>query len=333
MITTKQPFEYLQVLIQNLEDQNGNIQSIVIGLAGIGFSESIMRRELDQARRKIFLITAVIITISLFLVHLLSKQLSRDILTLSDGVKEISKGNLDIDIQVNSHDEIGLLAGEFNKMVRSFRENLQMQKFVSRLTVDMIQSREKGQQDSQVIKKKKIAVLFSDIRGFTSLSEKLAPENLIDVINIYLNIQSKIIEKHNGIIDKFAGDQVMAIFQHNDAADAAVNSAIAIQKKLTNINSIRQKNKEEFLSIGIGINYGQAMIGSLGASSRMDYTAIGDVVNLACKLCNFAREGQIVVTKNVKKKLVGDYSVTKMEPIILSGRRQSEEIYSVEYHS
>ena len=153
----------------------------------------------------------------------------------------------------------------------------------------------------------------------------------MDVINVYLDLQSKYIEENEGIIDKFAGDEVMAIFQGKAAPDDSLTAAVNIQRGVIEINQHRRREKKECLTVGIGINFGEAMLGSMGPSSRMDYTAIGDVVNLASKLCSFARSGHIVVTKNVIQRLNGSFSVVKMEPAKLSGRQKSVPIYRVSY--
>ncbi|HDL17958.1 MAG TPA: HAMP domain-containing protein [Bacteroidetes bacterium] len=323
--------EYLQILSHRMQDPNGNLRTVVIGVAGVAFSHAMIDQALNQAKQMIFLIALIVLLISIFVVHFISKRMSKNIIALAKGVGEIAKGNLDVEIRVQTRDEIGLLAREFNRMVRSLRENVQMQKFVSRLTVDMIQSQSGGTETVQSFQKKEITVLFTDIRGFTKLSEKLAPEQLVEIVNIYLKLQSKFIEDHGGVIDKFAGDAVMAIFQNENSSDNAIKAAVAIQKKIKELNKIRRKNNQEYLTIGIGINYGEAMIGSMGASSRMDYTAIGDVVNLASKLCSFSRAGHIVITKNVIRYLSGAFSVIKMEPVLLSGRRKPVQVYRIVY--
>lgn len=325
--------EYLQILTQTTHTSADAEQIIPIGIAGVAFSHSIVQTAISQAKNLIFFISFGIILIAIILVHVVSRQLSRNIVALSEGVREIAKGNLNVTIQPGSKDEIGLLAREFNRMVKSLRENIQMQKFISRLTVDMIQSQEGARGlEKGAIQKKEIAVLFTDVRGFTKLSEKLDPEQLVEIVNVYLNMQSKCIERYGGVVDKFAGDELMAIFQNEGASDSALKAAIAIQKEIIRINKIRRTNNQEYVTIGIGINYGYAMIGSMGASSRMDYTAIGDVVNLASKLCNFARAGHIIITKNVLKNLNGAFSVIKMESVLLSGRRRPIQIYRVVYN-
>lgn len=322
--------EYLHKIVMNTEI-NGASEDIITGLADIKFSHAMIDSTFDSSKNMIFLLTIGIILLSIFFVNIFSRRLTSSIVDLSDGVKELGKGNLDVVIHTPSKDEIGLLAEEFNNMVQSLRENAQMKKFVSSLTVDMIQSQSGLNTESKAMEREMITVLFSDIRGFTSLSETFEPEQLVEIINVYLNMQSHHIVNNNGVIDKFAGDQIMAIFPGDKAPDDAIKAAVQIQKGLIEINQERRKEKKECLTVGIGINYGYAILGSMGAKSRMDYTAIGDVVNLASKLCNYARSGDIVITKSVIESLTGTFSVVKMEPAKLSGRKNAVPIYRITY--
>jgi adenylate cyclase len=322
--------EYLNAIPVTIE-RDGETKRVNIGLAEVKFSHAMIQAALNRSKRVVFLITSGALILGILLASLFSKRLSANIINLAGAVREIGKGNLDVQIDIPSRDEIGLLAEEVNRMVQSLRENIQMKKYVSPLAVDMIETQSERGTEVPSMEKREIAVLFSDIRGFTSLSESLEPENLVDVINVYLDLQSKHIEENGGIIDKFAGDEVMAIFQGEAAPDDSLTAAVNIQRGVIEINQRRRREKKESLTVGIGINFGEAMLGSMGPSSRMDYTAIGDVVNLASKLCSFARSGHIVVTKNVIQRLNGSFSVVKMDPAKLSGRQKSVPIYRVSY--
>lgn len=330
VIEHEQRSQYIQTITVNAE-RNGGSELVNIGLVEVNYSHEMIRSALGESKKVVFWITAGVLVLSFFLVNVSSKKLSSDIVTLSKGVRELGEGNLNVNIDIRKRDEIGVLAEEFNKMVRSLRENIQMQKFVSSLTVDMIKSQAEEGGTTPTVVKQEIAVLFSDIRGFSSLSESLEPERLVEVVNVYLDLQSHQIVDNGGVIDKFAGDLIMAIFQGMQAPDKALKAAINIQKGLIEVNQRRRKAKKECLSVGIGINYGEAILSSMGAASRKDYTAVGDVVNLASKLCNFARSGHIVVTKNVIRNLRASYSVIKMEPVSLSGRKKLVPIYRVSY--
>ncbi|MCL5011778.1 MAG: adenylate/guanylate cyclase domain-containing protein [Candidatus Marsarchaeota archaeon] len=145
--------------------------------------------------------------------------------------------------------------------------------------------------------RQEITILFSDVRGFTSLSEKTPPEKVVKMLNEYFNIATRIIQKHDGTVDKFIGDAVMAIFnapiKSESHADNAVQTAIEMQKEF----------KKKNLSVGIGINTGDAVIGNIGSSKVMDYTAIGDAVNTASRIQGLAKAGEIAITDSTFKKI------------------------------
>ncbi len=304
----------------------------LLGVAVVGFSREDVFRPISHARRILFLNTILILIIGLLVANWISHQLSSTIVTLAEGVREVRDGNLDVEIPVRSHDELGLLTYEFNQMIRRFRENLHMQKFISALTMQMIRRRSRLKlSDDESMEKRQIAVLFSDIRSFTTVSEKLEPESLVKLINIYFDLQTKIIEKYGGIVDKFVGDQIMALFLEEQMADQAVQAAIEIQKEIRKLNVKRKKSNKEILQVGIGIHYGPVMIGSMGTKTRMDYTAIGDTVNLGARLCSIAKPGQIVIPQRIIRQLKGSYSIVKMEPLILKGRNRPVQLYSVNY--
>ena len=156
--------------------------------------------------------------------------------------------------------------------------------------------------------RRKITLLFSDIRGFTTLSEKTDPEQLVTLLNEYLSPMTEIVMRNQGTLDKFIGDAVMAIYgapviQQNQSV-LACKSAVEMIEKLKEINTVWAENKLPNIDIGIGINTGEAVVGNMGADIRFDYTAIGDTVNLAARL-----EGQtkfygvnIIVSESTKNE-------------------------------
>jgi len=164
-----------------------------------------------------------------------------------------------------------------------------------------------------------VVVLFSDIKGFTSRSEKLAPEEVVAFLNVYLTKMSEVIRyKYDGTIDKFIGDAIMAIFgapvAYEDDIERALNCALDMREAL------KELNKELGLDLdsGIGIHYGPAIVGNIGAPFRMDYTCIGDTVNTASRMEHLTREvdAEIIVSEEIVKRTegfefeyLGEYSV------------------------
>ncbi|GBD95018.1 adenylate cyclase 1 [bacterium BMS3Abin05] len=324
-------FEYVNRIYVR-QRNGGTAQKILLGVAVVGFSKEDVYRPISYARRILLLITFVIVGIGLIAANWAARQLSSTIVVLANGVRQVRDGNLDVEIPVRSQDELGLLTREFNQLIRRFRENVQMQKFISALTVQMIHRRSRLKiKDDETMERRDIAVLFSDIRSFTTVSEKLEPESLVKLINVYFDLQTKSIEKYFGIVDKFVGDQIMALFLEEEMNDQAIQAAIEIQQNIRKLNVERKKMNKEILQVGIGIYYGPVMIGSMGTKTRMDYTAIGDSVNLGARLCAIAKPGQIIISHRMIREIRKSYSLIKLEPLILKGRNRPVQIYRVKY--
>ena len=243
---------------------------------------------------------------------------------VADKVKE---GDLSVNAAVQSGDEIGILAKRINDMIQGLRERMHLTKFVSDDTLSAVQEADlKGVELGG--KRKEATVLFSDIRGFTSYSETVDPEDVIDMLNTYLNRQAEIVKEFDGDIDKFVGDELMAIFIGDDMAKNAVNCSVAIQKAMTEINQKAGGN----IGVGIGINTGLMVMGAMGSKDRMDYTVIGDNVNLGARLCSAAKAGEIILAESVTALLdKKNYQLQEMEPINVKGKKDKITIYSVEY--
>ena len=180
---------------------------------------------------------------------------------------------------------------------------------------------------------KDIAVLFVDIRGFTTMSENLAPEEVVDILNEYFGVITDAIFKNKGTLDKFIGDAAMAVFNSpfdlDDYVYRAVMTACDIAKAS---EALGEKLMERFgkkVSYGIGVNCGEAIIGNIGSSFRMDYTAIGDTVNTASRLESNAKAGEILISEEVKKRLEGRIETEDVGEIPLKGKSRKIFVYRV----
>ncbi len=171
--------------------------------------------------------------------------------------------------------------------------------------------------------RQEITVLFSDVRGFTSMSEKTEPEKVVKILNEYFNTATKIIQKHDGMVDKFIGDAVMAIFnapvKNENHADNAVQTAIEMQREF----------KKKNLNVGIGINTGEAVIGNIGSSKVMDYTAIGDAVNTASRMQGVAKAGEIAITDSTFRKLKMKIKAIEKKEMV-KGKEKPVKIHVIE---
>ncbi|PIU51075.1 hypothetical protein COS91_06370 [Candidatus Desantisbacteria bacterium CG07_land_8_20_14_0_80_39_15] len=181
--------------------------------------------------------------------------------------------------------------------------------------------------------KKMLTILFSDVRGFTTISENLQPEEVVNLLNEYFTQMSEIILKYEGTLDKFIGDAIMAFFgapiAHTDDAPRAVKVAWEMQQKIKEINKRHAGEVRGQFKMGIGINTGNVVVGNIGSHRRMDYTAIGDDVNLAQRLEDMAEGGEILITESTYNLVKDIVQVNKLEPVQVKGRAGAVQIYEV----
>jgi adenylate cyclase len=179
----------------------------------------------------------------------------------------------------------------------------------------------------------KATVLFADIRGFTRISENLEPARIVEMLNEYFTRVSEVIFDHGGMIDKFMGDAVMAVFgvpisKGNDAA-AAVETAIEIQKLMLEMNRDAAVRHWPELRIGIGINTGIVTAGNIGSPRRLDYTVVGDTVNIASRLMSGAEGGEVLISQSTAEEIGDAFSLGKLPPVRLRGRTEPVRVFRV----
>jgi len=179
-----------------------------------------------------------------------------------------------------------------------------------------------------------LTILFSDIRGFTSMSEKLPAQEVVEVLNDYFELMVDVLFEHGGILDKFIGDALMGLWgapvRRPDDATRAVHAAVQMQMKLKEFNAERIADGKPPLQIGIGLHTGQVVVGNMGSSKALSYTAIGDGVNLASRLCGVAREEMIVISEECAAKAGKERFVLEgLPPRNVKNREAPVQIWSV----
>ena len=181
---------------------------------------------------------------------------------------------------------------------------------------------------------REVTILFSDIRGFTSMSENMKPEKVVSTLNEYFSDMIDIVFKHNGTLDKIIGDELMIVYgapiSADDDTNRAVETAVEMQEQITRLNKNRKKRKEAPIMVGIGINRGIVVSGNIGSRDMMDYTVIGDAVNLGARLCSAASPGEILVSPTVWKETKKQFSYKELEPIKVKGKKIKVGVYRIE---
>ncbi len=177
-----------------------------------------------------------------------------------------------------------------------------------------------------------VTLLFSDIRGFTSMSESRAPEEIVRMLNEYFELMVDVVFKYEGTLDKFVGDEVIALFgapvPMKNAEVKAVQCALDMMRVLSEWNRTRAAEGQHEITIGIGINTGLVVTGAIGSSRALQYTAIGDAVNVASRLCTAAQPGQVILSEATFRKVQGDVAAVPLPPIRVKGKADELRVYN-----
>lgn len=212
---------------------------------------------------------------------------------------------------------------KINKVKSTFK------KYVSKNIVDKLLENEDslnlGGTESE------ITILFSDIRGFTSMSEKLSPTEIVKLLNKYFKSMIDVVFKYNGTLDKIVGDELMVLYgvplKGEDDTDNAVKTAIKMFQALDKFNEKIVKEGYKQFKIGIGINKGKAVSGNIGSEQQMNYTVIGDTINLGARLCSHAKSGEILISSSVKGIISNDYPFKKIPSIEVKGKSKPIDVW------
>jgi class 3 adenylate cyclase len=315
---------------------SANEPPIPIGVVHLGMNQNSILRVERTVAVTIILITGIVLVLGILFMAIFVTFLVKPIGLLVDGVTAIAEGNLDQRIKLNRHDELGDLTDAFNDMAHSLREKELLKgafsKYVTKSVVDRIMENEGGLKLGG--EKKEVSVFFSDIRGFTHMSEQLRPEEVVSLLNEYFTEMVKIIFKYEGTLDKFMGDAIMAVFgapvDQADHAERAVMAALEMSQKMMELRAKWRMEGKKEVNIGIGINTGEVIVGNLGSNERMEYTAIGDNVNLAQRLESVAEGGQILISSATYEIVKGKVVARMLEPIKLKGKAEKVIPYEVE---
>lgn len=327
-IETESQFRFVQTIFV-VKHENQKEKRILVGSSSVSFSKAVLEAPIAEMKQRIILLSFLVSCVAIYFVYVLSQKFVHVIIVLSEAARRVGSGDLKVSVVTRNKDEVGALAREFNFMVLQIREKTEMTKFISRSTAQMISG---GKEATLGGTRRVITAMFTDIRNFTTVSENRWPEEVVETLNHYLDLQTRVIHSHEGVVDKFLGDGIMSVFTGDKMVPNAIAAAISLQKEVAKLNEDRKKNNELVLEVGVGIATGVAVLGSIGSSDRMDYTAIGDTVNLASRLCSIAGPAEIIVTEDVVKRLGPNKSLAQSGgKVPIKGKHDRVPIYQISY--
>ena len=286
-----------------------------------------------------YLFAAFLISILLafFVSAVLAQLMTRSLDRIQRGLGTIEKKEGGYEpIQLESGDEFGNLAMSINFMLEGLGERDRLKvgfsKYVSDYVLNQVMKSDRHFLEGE---RKKITVLFSDIRHFTALSEQLPAEDIVSILNNYFELMIEVIFKHHGTLNKFMGDGLMVMFgaplSDEEQEHHAIEAALEMQFKLKQFNyELRKQGKPE-IAIGIGVHTGLAVVGNIGSSKRMEYTAIGDTVNTASRIEQLTKkyEEEIILSETTFMATKGQFVFKNLGREQLKGRKEEIGIYCI----
>lgn len=260
----------------------------------------------DEALREKILIEATVtglaLVVALVAVLFLTRRLTRGIEQLALAIKRFERGETDIALRIDSGDEIAAMAETFNSMAYAVGEKLKLLPFVSQFTARAVE-KSRFVEDWLDGQEREAAVLMTDVRGFTRSAAEMAPDVLLRRLNDLLTLQTEIVIRHGGDVDKFMGDAVLAVFSgHEDNLERAVRCG----RELLSRVQVQTHDWPQNWALGAAVNSGRVVMGAVGSPARRDYTVIGPTVNAAAHLCAAARRWELLLPTTVWDRLPPD---------------------------
>ena len=306
-----------------------------IGTLYIGFSKLAVTHAVTEARQQAIYVTAFMIILGVAGAVTLATVLSRPIFRLVEATQLISTGDLTVEVPVTTHDELGVLTASFNKMVRSLREKEMIKRAFTRYVArEVVEEVLKDPEHLMLSgERREATVVFCDIRGFTTLSERLTPEQVVSLLNEFYTTAIETTFKYDGTLDKFLGDAVMCVFgapiAHPDHTARAVKTAIDMRTALTELSKRRSIRGLDPFEVGIGVALGEVVAGTVGTEERMEYTVIGDSVNVAARLQGHAKAGSILLSRRTYEAVHDLVEARSRGPLKVKGKEEEVEVYEV----
>jgi len=308
-----------------------------LGLVHLGLS----KRVIDESAARVQRLVAQVALAGLLLggvgAFVLAKLTVAPIKLLVAGVEQVGRGRFDQEIKVRRRDEIGELTAAFNDMARGLREKELIkdtfQRYMSKQLADELLVDPGKARIELGGEHRFVSILFTDIRGFTEMAGDMAPKGVISFLNEYFTTMVDVVFANGGFIDKFIGDAVMVLFgvpvKAEDDALRCVRTGLMMKEAMRAFNEKRASEGKPPVHMGIGINSGVVVAGNVGAETRMNYTVVGDPVNLAARIVSLSREENVIVSEATYELVRDRFIFEKKEKVALKGKHGLQQVYEV----
>ncbi len=335
--------ESATTIIRQIDHNNHDLLITPIHYAGIRigtflvvFSEDPVASAQRDIRKNFFILSFFGGILSFLGAFVLSRILSKPVRELHQATQAIGKGDLSVSVRASSNDELGELVVAFNNMVNDLKKSDILKNALIRYVSQDVA--ERVLEHPELIHvggiRQKVVILFADIRGFSTLSENLPPEQVVNLLNDYYLPMFEIILSHSGYISNIMGDGIMVVFGIpeflQNHPDSALHCAIELQTAVLALSRKRQQQEQEVVHFGVGIHLGECIVGNIGSGKRMEYTCVGQAVNIAARIESLAGSDEILISQDLKEHLQGDFQFSPPEPFGLKGIENPVTILRIE---
>src|SRR5437764_14405638 len=301
----------------------------------------------EQRERRVFWLTIGATTstvlLGLAVAALITNRLSRPVRSLASAMRDVQGGNLNIELPVNSTDEVGRLTDSFNFFVKELRSKQRLKQTFGKYIDPRILEHVLAQPDAEAVAsgRREMTVLFADLVGFTSLSERITPLLMVTLLNRHFGLQALAVQEDHGVVDKFVGDSVMAFWgapfvkpeQHAllacRAAQAQLVALDTLRRELPDITGLRRDLPS--IDLCIGICTGEVVVGNIGSENTRSYTVIGDTVNLTARLerANRVYGTQILISETTAQAISSQFETRQVDTISVKGKTETTRIFEL----
>lgn len=295
--------------------------------------------EVYALRGKLMLGAAALAGFWVVLAGAVAAMVTRPLRTLVDATLRVRDGDMSVQVPLVGRDEIAQFAGAFNGMVTGLAERDRVKQLFGRyLTTQVSETILKNGDAAIAGQRKRVTILFADIRDFTTISERLTPEQVVEMLNDYFSEMVDAVFEFGGVLDKFIGDGMLAVFgsldDKSDHARRAVQCALRMKARLAKINGERQVRGEPPINIGIGIHTDEVVVGNIGSRKRMEYTVIGDGVNTCSRVESMNKQlnTTMLITEQTRADLGDDFVVEAKPECAAKGKSRPVRVFEVMSH-
>jgi adenylate cyclase len=311
----------------------------MVGFAGLAIISEVAEKKAfeaaDRVRYRVTLLASIVICLAFLLGYLYSDSIVWPIQLLVKATQKVAQGNFQVKLKPKTNDELALLFNAFNSMTDGLIERDRIKDTFNKFHNKEIAEKLLSGEVKLGGEKREAVIFFSDIRDFTTLCETMKPEEVLDMLNEYMTKMVAVIRKHGGIVDKYVGDAIMAVWgvplTKPNSEENALKACLEMRQELSTLNEIRISRNQPTLRIGMGLNMGEVIAGNVGSNEKMEYTILGDSVNLASRIESKTKEFgvDLLVSKALQEKLSEKFIFESCGSTKVKGKANEVELFKV----